>query len=82
MLNILHILFHEEVSSNVYEVIRTVLFFFLQKNFTHTKSTNKHKKAQKTQKAQKAQKSTKKYKTEISDFHLDAHKKHNKAQNT
>ena len=46
-------------SSNINEVIRTVLnslIFFLQKDFARTK---KHKKQQKHQKAPKAQKSTK-----------------------
>ena len=44
-------------SSNVIVVIRPILnfFFFLQKDFTHTKSTKKYKKALKALKAPKAQ---------------------------
>ena len=66
------------MSSNAYAVIRALLdfFFFLQKDFTCTKSIKKHKKAQ------KSIKSTKSTKMEISDFHLDAHKKHKKVKNT
>ena len=45
-----------EISSNINEVIRAVLsflFFFLQKDFAHTKKQLKHQKAPKAPKAQK-----------------------------
>ena len=56
-----------------------LFIIFLQKDFIRKKSIKRHKKHKK---AQKITKSTKKYKTETSDFHLDAHKKHKKVQNT
>ena len=58
-------------SSIVIEVIRTILeflliYFFLQKDFRHTKSTKKHKETLEAQKRTKGTKSTKSTKTQPS----------------
>ena len=41
---------------------QTSYYFFLRKDFVHTKSTKQYEKYKKAQKAQKAPKNTKKYK--------------------
>ena len=69
-------------SSNINEAIRAVLisFFFLQKDFTPTKSTKSTKKQKKHQKAPKSTKENKnatkqKHKTQISKQKLKMHLK-------